>query len=46
MKTFLAALVLMTTPAMADLTTHAIFKHYIGTWTLEGVIKHEQQKTP
>lgn len=41
MKTLLALLCLLATSAWADLSTHEIFKHYLGTWKAEGVLKGE-----
>jgi hypothetical protein len=41
MKTLLALLCLLATPAWADLSTHAFFKHFIGTWKAAGELKGE-----
>ena len=39
MKKLIALLCLLATPVVADLSTHAIFKHYIGTWNAAGELK-------
>lgn len=41
MKPLLAALCLLATPALADLSTHAFFKHFIGAWKASGELKGE-----
>jgi hypothetical protein len=40
MKTLLL-IFLLATPAWADLSTHAFFKHFIGTWKAAGELKGE-----
>jgi hypothetical protein len=40
MKTFLL-ICLVATPAWADLSTHAFFKHFVGTWKAAGELKGE-----
>lgn len=41
MKTLLAFLCLITTSAWADLSTHPVFKNYVGTWKASGELKGE-----
>lgn len=41
MKTLLALLCLLATPAWANLSTHVFFKHFIGTWKAAGELKGE-----
>ncbi len=45
MKLLFAAFILMTTPALADLSTHAFFKHFIGKWQAEGELHGENNNT-
>jgi hypothetical protein len=40
MKTILL-ICLFATPAWADLSTHAFFKHFVGTWKAAGELKGE-----
>ena len=44
MKTFFALLCLLVASARADLSTHPVFKHYIGTWKASGELKGEDGK--
>lgn len=43
MKTLLL-IFLLATPAWADLSTHAFFKHFVGTWKAAGELKGENDK--
>lgn len=37
----LLILCLLAMPALADLSTHAVFRHYLGAWKAEGELKGE-----
>ena len=44
MKTFFALLCLLTSSARADLSTHEVFKHFIGSWKAASELKDENNK--
>jgi hypothetical protein len=44
MKMLLALFCLLLTPVRADLSTHPVFKHYLGTWKASGELKGEDGK--